>query len=424
MKRTNFILFGILSIISFFSFSQQNLYYADYIYEPGIQTVLFSKNGALYSYPTLQLNNTENNLLLTFDDLSTERKEFQFTIIHCESDWQPSKLMSSEYLQGTSFESIINIEPSFNTYKKYTHYWCTVPGEYVKPKISGNYLLKVYYAGEEDRVIITRRFYVLDSKIQIKASVVPPNFVQYRNTHQEVDFEVDYAGLSIRNPVQDIKVVIRQNQRWDNQITGLKPKFINNTKLIYNYTEENLFPGGSEFRYVDLRDNKVAGRGVSKITLDSLYNFKLYSDEDRSKKSYISTPDLNGERLICGSDLSIPSNEIEYVTVNFCLLSAFPEEKGDVFLFGALTDWRLQEDYRMQYNISKNCYEKSVLLKQGFYNYEYVVADKTIHTIDATHFEGNHFETENNYLILVYQHTTFIDTDELLGLYTLNSSSK
>jgi hypothetical protein len=221
-----------------------------------------------------------------------------------------------------------------------------------------------------------------------------------------------------------MKVVLRQNQRWDNQITGLTPRFINDQVMNFDYEEENLFDGGSEFRYIDLRSYRNAGWGIQKIVFDSFYHMLLYADDDRSIKSYSSWSDLNGDRIIAGENKTDKNNELDYVIAHFRLLTPYPYDEGEVYLFGALTDWQTKPEFRMNFIPSRNCYETAVKLKQGYYNFQYVFVDKQTGKIDAGRFEGDHYETENNYLILVYFRSTFLNVDELLGISIINSQKR
>jgi hypothetical protein len=412
------ILLGCISIISA---KANKLWYDDYIYNPNIQTVEFFQSGTRYSYPILDLNSPEESLLLSFDDFESGRKDLQFTIIHCNANWEPSDLFSSQYIDGAPYESIINYESSFNTYQKYTHYWFYVPGTYLRPKVTGNYLLKVYYADNDDSILITRRFYVYSNKLSIAAVVNRPTYAKYRSTSQEIDFDINYSGLNLMNPINDIKVVIQQNQRIDNQLTGLRPKFISNNIMSFDYEEENLFDGGNEFRNIDLRSYRNAGWGVKKIYLDSIcYNFILYPDDDLSYNSYSSWSDINGERVISGENENLKSNELDYVKAHFRLMTPYPKDSGEVYIFGALTDWRIQERFKMNFNPVLNYYSGVFLLKQGYYNYQYVFVRPDGY-IDATRFEGTHYETENDYLLLIYFHTQELHADELMGVSFLNS---
>jgi hypothetical protein len=62
-------------------------------------------------------------------------------------------------------------------------------------KISGNYLLVVYEAGEEENPIMTRRFMCTDEKVKIEGNVFRATFVEKQNTCQEIDFSLEISNL-------------------------------------------------------------------------------------------------------------------------------------------------------------------------------------------------------------------------------------
>jgi hypothetical protein len=402
-------------------FAQKPFPYIDKIYDPNIQTVQFFKSGTTNSYPILELNKPDEPLLLSFDVFNHPQLDLQYTLIHCNAGWQPDNLFTNDYLDGSTYESVTHYEPSFNALQRYYHYWLHVPGIYIRPKISGNYILKVYLADNPDSILITRRFYVVENKVLIASDVKQPTYATYRNTKQEIDFWVNYKGLDVMNPLNDMKVVVRQNQRWDNEITGLTPKYINDQVMDFDFEEGNLFDGGSEFRYLDLSTYTYAGWGVNKIFLDTLYNMVLHADDDRSYTSYSFWTDINGERVIASNDKNQKYNELDYFIAHFTLLTPYPYEEGGVYIFGALSDWQIKPEFRMTYNAEKNCYQGSAKLKQGYYNFQYVFVDNQTGLIETSRFEGDHFETENNYLILVYFRSAFLNADELLGVSIINS---
>jgi hypothetical protein len=405
-------------------FAQNHFRYADEIYDSNIQTVQFFKINTTYSYPIIDLQKPEEPLLLSFDVFNYPQLDLQYTIIHCSADWKPDNLFTNDYLSGSTYESVTNYEPSFNSIQRYYHYWLTVPGIYISPKIAGNYILKVYHAENPDSVLVTRRFYVLDSRVLITAQVKRPTYATYRDTKQEIDFWVNYKGLDVMNPLNDLRVVVRQNQRWDNQITGLTPKYINDQVMDFDYEEGNLFDGGSEFRYIDLSSSRNFGWGVQKIFLDSFSHLVLYADDDRSYKTYSYWVDIDGERIIASYDKNQRINELDYFITHFTLLTPYPHDDGDVYIFGALSDWKIKPEFKMTYIPERNRYEGAVKLKQGYYNFQYVFVDKQNGLIDAGRFEGDHVETENNYLILVYFRSAFLGADELLGINIINSRNK
>jgi hypothetical protein len=377
------------------------------------------------SYPIMSLDGSDK-LKLTFDDLNLDLKYYHYTIIHCNANWQPSDLVQKQYLAGNFDDDIKNYKYSLSSGTQYINYSIEFPNEFITPLVSGNYILKVYNGYNSDEVVITRRFMVVNNKVEIKPTVKEATNVTERFARQEVDFTVNHQNTPILNPYDNIKVVLMQNYRWDNAITGLVPRYINGTSLDYNYEEENVFDGSNEFRNFDIKSLISQTINIKRIQYeekDKLLHVYINDDENRSFKRYLSMPDLNGNYLI-KKDESLTDSDIEaiYVKVHFSLKQYPALKEGNVYIFGKLTDWKFKEEFKMKYDTLNNVYEQDVLLKQGYYNYMYcVVKDGTKNKGDLTHYEGTYFETENDYTILVYYRNPVLYYDELIGIQTFNS---
>lgn len=367
-----------------------------------------------------------DKLKLTFDDLNLDLKYYHYTIIHCNANWQPSDLVQKQYLAGNFDDDIKNYKYSLSSGTQYINYSIEFPNEFITPLVSGNYILKVYNGYNSDEVVITRRFMVVNNKVEIKPTVKEATNVTERFARQEVDFTVNHQNTPILNPYDNIKVVLMQNYRWDNAITGLVPRYINGTLLDYNYEEENVFDGSNEFRNFDIKSLISQTINIKRIQYeekDKLLHVYINDDENRSFKRYLSMPDLNGNYLI-KKDESLTDSDIEaiYVKVHFSLKQYPALKEGNVYIFGKLTDWKFKEEFKMKYDTLNNVYEQDVLLKQGYYNYMYcVVKDGSKNKGDLTHYEGTYFETENDYTILVYYRNPVLYYDELIGIQTFNS---
>ncbi|HHU35332.1 MAG TPA: DUF5103 domain-containing protein, partial [Bacteroidetes bacterium] len=74
----------------------------------------------------------------------------------------------------------------------------------------------------------------------------------------------------------------------------------------------------------------------------------------------------------------------------------------------------------MEYDESREEYTKSLLLKQGWYNFQYVLVDAQGKT-DELMFEGSHYETENDYLIIVYYRNPRERYDRIIGYQSIKS---
>ena len=229
----------------------------------------------------------------------------------------------------------------------------------------------------------------------------------------------------VSNPYEEIKVVIMQNGRFDNAITDLKPLFIKDKLLIYNYDRENVFPGGSEFRHFDLKSIRYKSDRVARIDFIKQQNhITLFVDEKRTFKQYFNDKDINGKYTVEIQEADNWNIDADYVWVHFTLLADQPYFSEDLFVFGAFTNWEIQNQNSMKYNFNEKSYNCSMFLKQGYYNYQYIINDSIEKTMDSFYVEGNHYETENDYLILVYYHDVFTKIDKLIGYRLVNSVTK
>ncbi len=402
---------------------EKTLKYDNFIYEEDIRTVLLFQVGTKDPIPVIRLGAIEQ-LTLVFDELGTENDYYQYSFVHCNNDWTPSDLQPMQYLDGTMFGNINTFQYSNNTYIKYVNYQLNFPSNEMKPKISGNYLLKVYRNFDEKDLVITRRFFVLDSKIGLSGNVIPATRPDYRFNKQEVDFVANTKGTIIVNPFEDTKVVIMQNYWQDNAVTDLKPQFVNGSNLTYNYEEENVFGGINEFRFFDTRSLRFASINVQKKFFENgVYQAVLNADEPRAFKRHVNIVDFNGKRVIANKDGNNGDIDGDYTWVYFTLQTPSPLPDS-VYLMGGLTDWRIQEEFKMSYNPKIKAYQGKALLKQGFYDYIYVTTPQKKGELPETVFtEGNYMNTENDYYIFYYVRNQFLDYHELLGFKRLNSSS-
>ena len=395
--------------------------YRDYTFSDNIKTVLLFKKGSEMSVPLINLNSNEK-LQLLFDDLGNDPKNFYYTILHCNSNWGPSDLTKSEYIEGFDEGEIREYKYSFNTSCDYIHYELTFPNEEMSPAVCGNYVLLVYEDFNPDSVVFSRRFYVLDQRIGIKAEVKRPKSPEFRDTGQEIDFSILHEGYNIRDPFSDIRVIILQNNRYDNCLTDLKPLFVRPDILEYTYDYENNFYGGSEYRYFDIKSTRYQAEHIKQIDYSPpYYHVKLYPDEPKTYQPYFYSIDINGKYYIDVQEGRDKHIEADYIYVHFIMPYDIPMIDGEVYIYGALTDWSLSDRSKMLYNFDNHTYEQTLLLKQGYYNYEYVFVKNSQVYADNTFFEGSHYETENDYMILVYHFDSTSKYEKLIGVKFLNS---
>ncbi len=402
-------------------YSDKVLRYDDHIYVPTIATVLLSPDLPSMLPPIIQLN-AEEKLFLSFDDLSGDNKTLFYTVVHCNARWEPSDCSVSDYIDGFYDQELSSYSYSRNTLQRYIHYDAQFPNESFKLLISGNYLLKVFQDGDQEKLVLTKRFMVYENKVELTGDVHAPTIVADRNYKQEVDFIVKYSTPDITNPFQEIYPVILQNGRWDNAITGLQPQFLMDKELRYDYEDVNVFKGGKEFRWFDTRTLRLNTERVEKISQDSgAYHVFLLPDERRTFKRYMNNADINGKFLVRTQDNHDSEIEAEYCYVHFFLPWPMPETGGNMYVMGAMTDWQCTSRNKMNYNKDRRGYECVLYLKQGYYNYQYGFLKDGEVSADEYVAEGMNQETENDYWILIYFRKTGARTDELVAVKRLNS---
>ena len=402
-------------------YGDNTIRYEDYVYKKFIKTILLHDESFELSQPVLNLD-SEEKLKLSFDDMDADFKTYTYTFIHCNANWEPDDLQPSEYIDGFTDNAINDYRYSNNTLQKYTHYSTVFPTTTTRFTKSGNYILKVYMDGNPEKIAITRRFMVYQNKIMIQSHVTPASIIEDRNYKQELDFTIDHTGYQIANPFGDLKIVITQNNRWDNIKTNFKPVFVKDMELVYDYDQENVFPGGNEFRYFDIKSIRYHSERIYSIKTDSLGpHVILTNDESRSFKRYSTYTDINGKFLVKVDEGTNSDVEAEYCYVSFFLPYDGTLTDGNLYVFGAFNGWKCNQENLMHYNEKRFGYECTLYLKQGYYNYEYVFLKDGATMADETLIEGSHYETENDYTIYVYHHQQGTFYDQLIGVKRLNS---
>ena len=395
--------------------------YENTIYNPLIHSIQLHPLGFEMGNPLIHLN-FNDSLLLSFDDHSSNPQNYAYTLIHCNADWTPSDLLESEYLEGFYEEPITDYQFSFNTIQNYVHYQTVIPSANLKPTLSGNYLLIVFPENQRDKAIFSQRMMILDEKVSVKGSVKRATDLEQRNYQHEIDFSIHHSGYKIDNPFSDIMPIITQNCRWDNAISGLQAVFVKNDEIVYDYEDENLFDGGNEYRFFDIQSLRYLSERLADISFETdTYKVVLRTDEARRFQRYSSlVQDINGKRLIRVQEGSRNAIEADYALVRFTLPYEHEISHGDLYVFGQISNYGFPKSHRMTYNSKKNNYEANIYLKQGYYNYEYVLKKYEGGNINRF-IEGTHYQTANDYHIYIYHRPTGESYDQLIGIQKLTS---
>ncbi len=399
----------------------QDLLYSDQVYLPHIKSVKFHHSRLVTSEPIIDLN-SRGTLTLTFDDILGGDRNYTYRIIHCDKDWRPSDLTEMEYIDGFNDEEIENYDYSVGTKYDYTNYKLILPNEDISWRISGNYLL-VITDEDSDELAITRRFMVAENSVSVGARIDRSRKANQLLYSQEFDLTVDNQRYPIANPQNEVFITILQNGRWDNSLANIQPRFVIGDQINFDETSRPSFPGLNEFRGVDLRSVNTRGIGVYSIDIyEDEIDVLLETDNRRSNVLMQTFEDLNGdfiiENLEYAGDDDIRS---EYVNVFFSLNSKNQILDGDVYVIGEFSDWQPREEFRLSYDPEKQIYHGSCLLKQGYYDYQYVILYDDGST-DIRYFEGSHYATSNHYHVLVYHRTFGPRYDKLIGIASISTT--
>jgi hypothetical protein len=397
----------------------------DSVYMANIYSARLYLKGNPLAYPVLTLNGNEQ-MELVFDDLDADVKSYYYTYQLCNADWTPVQVSTFDYIRGFAQNQITDYHYSSLALIRYTHYHVLLPENNSRLTLSGNYMLKVYLNNDTSKLAFTKRLLVVQNAVSIAAQILPPMNPQFSTISQKLQFTVNSRALPISNPFQQLHVVILQNNRWDNAIYMGNPSFYSGTNFEYNSDEVPVFPGGNQWRWLDLQSFRFQSDRIAHV--DYLKNgdvIQAKPDKDRSGMPYYFYEDNNGKYFIQTTDLVDPNWQGDYGRVRFAFVPPdnVPFEGRDLYLLGEFTGYKLNDASHMIFNPASGAYEGSALMKMGFYNYAYVTVNSNergaLPSFEFT--EGNHFETENNYDILVYYRTLGGRSDQLVGIYSMSS---
>lgn len=379
-----------------------------------IKTIVF-RGPTEDQFPVIQLG---ESITLEFDDLTASEQDYYYKIIHCDYDWTPSQLLKSQYLVGMDNQRIIDYENSYTTLQPYSNYRLTIPNENIRLKVSGNYLIEIYNMHGD--LQFSRRFVVYRDLVSVRGDVKRSRDFNFLNTKQVVQFYINTAAFPVVNPKKEVKVAILQNHFWPTAIYNIKPQFTIGTELVYKYDQETSFYGGNEFLNFDTKDLRSPTFAISKVEFKELYHHYLFTNVFRYDQPYTYFPDINGDFLVRTMQGQDVSREAEYSNIHFSL--PYTNEIGldQVYVVGKFNNYELVEENRMTFNTESGKMELIMPMKQGFYNYKYVI-EREDGVIDLNYVSGNFHFTENNYLILVYYRDFGDLYDSIIGIGSVNS---
>lgn len=374
-----------------------------------IKTITFFQNGQNV-IPIFQLG---DSFQIEFDDLYGDESNYFYQIVHCDYDWQPSQLSKAEFINGFDDQRIQEYYTSLNTIQVYSHYKFSFPNKFTNFRVSGNYMIKVL--NDDREVIFSRKFILYENLVNVPIQVKRARNVKDVNFKQNLDFSIISKNLVFQNAIQNVKVAIFQNGQFSTGITNIKPMFTIGNDLVYKYDTETQFWGGNEFNFFENKDIRAANNTVSYIDAKGIYNTHLFANNARRNMVYTYFPDINGNFLVNNIIAQNNAVEADYAWVFFTLSAPTYFEKKDIYIGGMFNNYALIPEFKMDYNATKNVYEKALILKQGFTNFQYTIADSKGKIDHENAIDGNFSQTENNYFIMVYYRENGQRYDRVIG---------
>lgn len=383
-----------------------------------------------YQIKTISFANDNQNVIpvfrlgesfeLDFDDLFGNEANYYYEIIHCDYNWVPSTISKQEYLKGLDNQRIIDYTNSFNTLQMYSHYQLTIPNQFTQLILSGNYMVKIL--NEDREVVFSRKFIVYEDLASVRLQIKRGRNLSTIESKQNLDFSITSKSLTFQNPLLNVKVLLLQNRQLSTGIKNISPQYTLGNELIYKYDTETQFWAGNEFRFFDNKEIRNAANNVAKISSNGgIYNSFLFTDDARTNFPYSFTQDVNGNFVVRNLNATHQKIEADYAWVYFSLSApTYRLDKG-IYINGMFNNFALTPEYKMDYNEKKKVYEKALLIKQGFTNYQYVVADNKGKIDYENSIDGNFFQTENEYEVIVYYRENTQRYDRVIGFVALTS---
>ena len=375
-----------------------------------IKTVTFVQNGQ-NMVPIFQLGDA---FQFQFDDLQGSENNYYYHITHCDYDWKQSQLSINEYLNGFNDQRIIDYTNSLNCLQIYSHYRVNFPNKFTQLKVSGNYIISIL--NEDREVVFSRKFVIYESLVAAPLQVKRARNVSDVNFKHNLDFAVKSGTINFQSPLKNVKVMLLQNGRLNTAITDITPMYTIGNDLIYKYDEATQFWAGNEFLYFENKNIRAATNTIAKIdTNTGLYGCYLYTNAARGNQPYTYWPDKNGNFFINNVNSTAPETEADYAWIYLSLSAPAFYANKNIYITGLFNNYALNDEYKMDYNEKKGLYEKAIMVKQGFTNYCFTIADSSGKVDEANAIDGNFYQTENDYMVIVYYRENNQRYDRVIG---------
>ena len=421
-KRTKSIILLCCSFIMLAATAQNRVDTRVHIFDNDVKSLKVCLASNMYLPPVLMMNSNDR-IIVNFDYIDYDEHYLRYSVTHCNADWQPSRLVESEYVSGFNSVDIEDYVQSEATFVHYYNYQFELPNPDMELLVSGNYLLSVYERDDPDKILFQTRFSVSEGKVSVFPKVTSRTDVEYNNRFQQVSFDVRYKPNQIKDPYSEFTCVVTQNSRQDNAVTVKRPMMVGVDYVTYDHNKDLIFPAGNEFRRFETVNAHSINMGVQAIRYyEPMYHAILMVDEPRSGLQYLYDQTQFGHFTIRNAESYGESAvKADYMITHFTLDTSGKLNGGNVMLYGEFLEGCPPSQKMMKYDASSGCYTADLLLKQGAYNYMYLWIPDGTSVGQTSRIEGDHYETVNEYLVMVYDRPLGEYYDRLVGYGVVHS---
>lgn len=360
--------------------------------------------------PVISMN---QQLVLSFDDLTNSSTIYRYTIRHYDRNWQDDNLFFTEIATGSMNALLDQFEYSFNTLQPYTHYKLSFPNDKIRPKISGNFEI-IVYKDSADKPLFTKRFSLVEDQANLALNISRIADARNPNVNQRVEVQATSKGGDLSSNVNSMTLNVMQNNNQNMTIKNLKPSSTLGSQILFQQMSI-VFPGNNEFYYFDNKNMNMPADMVQETGLKDGINHTYLHPVWAYPLNYQYQPDVNGAFYYRRNDLGLERNaerEADYSWVHFSLDSDSMEK--ELYILGGFNDFKASKESQMIYDAAKKQYVAKIFLKQGFYNY--ILATKEADgSLNLGEINGNFWQTENLYQAFLYYKPFGRNYDGLLG---------
>lgn len=376
-------------------------------------------DGILEPLPVIRLGE-KGSVQISFDELSHDYHRYVYTLQHCDVDWRASEdVFFSEFAEYTQeYVLIEDYTESRNVTTHYTHYAFDFPNADMRPLLSGNYKLTILCDdASSPQPVAEVALRVVEPSVRISGSITTDTEVDYNAAQQQIEASIDCTSLQVRDLREDVFTVFLQNDRMDNAVVNPRASYINGKQMIWEHSRDLVFPAGNEYRKFEILSSRYPGLHTEHIRyFDPYLHATIMTDEAR--RNYLLYEDQNGTSVVRNTDNLDDATETEYMITHFELKCDGPLDDVDVYLNADWTTGGCVPEWQMQYDSEASAYVGAFMLKQGYHDYQYIAVPRGRGKVvsHTAAFEGDFYQTENEYRVLVYYRQPGSRYDRLVGV--------